>query len=288
MRLPRTLALAFALALATMQARATPLTQDHAARMTIAVMVNGHGPYPFVIDTGADRTVISRELAATLKLPPGAPVRLHDTAGAALVDTVVLDTLAFGGRSVHALQAPVLEAANLGADGMIGIDSLHDQHVTMDFANSTFASMPSADADDAVLANTIVVHGRSRFGQLVLVDADVGGEKVFVILDSGAQNSIGNAALQHMVNAMAARRPPTNEVISVMGGHTPAHTNTVDEIRLGGMKLLNLPIAYADLETFRQFGLGARPAILLGMDALRLFRSVSVDFRRREAAFVTQ
>ena len=264
---------------------ATQAAQDKAARMTIQVMVDGHGPYAFVVDTGADRTVISRRLATLLALPAGADVQLHHTAGAAQVHTAVLDSLSFGGREVHGVHAAVLEAGNIGADGMLGIDSLHDQRVLIDFRASTFAARLSQPWTE--FADAIVVHGRSRFGQLVLVNAEADGQRVFVIVDSGAQNTLGNAALQRLVSsAEAASRPPTNDVISVTGGHTPARTNTIGAISLGGVELRGVPVAYADLETFRQFGLQDRPAMLLGMDVLRLFRSVSVDFLRREAAFV--
>ncbi|MEK6638843.1 MAG: retropepsin-like aspartic protease [Pseudomonadota bacterium] len=43
--------------------------EDDALRMTVPVMINGQGPFRFVIDTGADRTVISSELAERLGLP---------------------------------------------------------------------------------------------------------------------------------------------------------------------------------------------------------------------------
>ena len=49
-------------------------------RLTIPVMINGSGPYPFVLDTGSDRTVISSELAAILKLPAGRGAFCHKIA----------------------------------------------------------------------------------------------------------------------------------------------------------------------------------------------------------------
>jgi len=259
---------------------------DQVARMTIPVMVNGQGPFAFVIDTGADRTVISAGLAARLGLPAGRAVRLHDTAGAAEVRTAVLDRLNFGGRDVTGVQAAVLDAGTMGAEGLLGVDSLRDQRVVMDFLSGTFAARPSRSEAVEEPAGTIVVYGRRRFGQLVLVDAEANGAPIFVILDSGAQNSLGNAALQNLLRTMRMAKAPVGDVISVMGGHTPADLRSIDEIRLGGMTLHGVPIAYADLETFRQFGLTNRPAMLLGMDILRLFKSVSVDFLRREAAFV--
>ncbi|MEI9853098.1 MAG: aspartyl protease family protein [Sphingomonas sp.] len=44
-------------------------------RLTVAVAVGSSGPYNFIIDTGAERTVVSRELAGQLGLAAGAPVR---------------------------------------------------------------------------------------------------------------------------------------------------------------------------------------------------------------------
>ena len=37
-------------------------------RLTLETMIDGKGPFHFVVDTGADRSVISTELAATLGL----------------------------------------------------------------------------------------------------------------------------------------------------------------------------------------------------------------------------
>ncbi len=259
--------------------------QDAAARMTIAVRVNGTGPYPFVVDTGSDRTVISRALADALHLAPGHRVRLHDAHGAADVNTVVLDRLSFGGRDVEGVEAPVLDAGNMGAAGMLGIDCLRDQQVVMDFIHHRFIATRSRPELNDLPPGTVVVLGRRRFGQLVLVDAEANEEPIFVILDTGAQNTLGNAALQRLVTTPRTAKPEVVDVISVLGSHRPADANTISEIRLGGIILRHVPIAYSDLETFRQFGLEDRPAMLLGMDILHLFPKVTVDFLRREAAF---
>jgi len=55
---------------------------------------------------------------------------------------------------------------------------------------------------------------------------------------------------------------------------------------LEGRQIENLPIAFADVATFRQFGLTRRPAMLLGMATLRVFAKVTIDFPRREIRFL--
>ena len=264
--------------------------QDKALRMTIPVMVNGHGPYPFVVDTGADRSVISRELADMLKLPGGQKLLMHNTAGVESVPSVAIDSLGFGHHEIHGVAAPVLSAANIGADGMLGLDSLRDQHVVMDFHQKTFFTGPSRESTDEIGPYSIVVEGRRLFGQLVLVDAESRGTPIFVILDTGAQNTVGNPALQRLMERHDATpgHVHVTDVISVTGGLTPAETNQMPSIRLGGIEIQNVPIAYASLHTFSEFGLDDRPAMLLGMDVLRNFHRVAVDFRRREAVFTPE
>src|SRR3954454_14333506 len=50
---------------------------DSGERMTVPVRLSGTGPYRFLIDTGADRTAISAELASRLKYAPGETAAVH-------------------------------------------------------------------------------------------------------------------------------------------------------------------------------------------------------------------
>ena len=44
---------------------------DAAEHMTIPVMINGRGPFRFVVDTGADRSVLADDVAVSLGLVRG-------------------------------------------------------------------------------------------------------------------------------------------------------------------------------------------------------------------------
>ena len=69
---------------------ALDLTEDLTQRMTVPVSIDGRGPYGFIIDTGAERTVISRELAETLGLGPGNSATLFSMTEASQIQTVVI------------------------------------------------------------------------------------------------------------------------------------------------------------------------------------------------------
>jgi predicted aspartyl protease len=258
---------------------------DIGRRMTVDTHVNGTGPFSFTIDTGADRSVVSDRLASRLSLPAGRTVTVYGIAGPTSVSTVQLDSLRIGQRESKSIAAPVLPERFLGSPGFLGIDALRDQRVLMDFKRNRITIAKSAreamEGEDGV----IVVTGRSRFGQLILTDARIGGIKVNAIIDTGAENTIGNLALRRMMAKKGAINGQMTAIVGVTGAEMPAEASSIARIRLGGLQLNNMPIAYADVRTFSLFGVGDKPAILVGMDVLRGFERVAVDFKQREVRF---
>ncbi len=259
---------------------------DQAMRMTVPVNIGGNGPYQFVVDTGSDRTVVSRELAKTLALAPGITATMHTMSGVVDVHTVVVPTLRLAGRDTHDINAPALSETNLGAQGLLGIDSLQGRRIVMDFRAQTL-TIAEPGAREPSDPNMIVVTARSRFGQLVLVDADVDGIAITVIIDSGAENTIGNSALRRLLGKRQKRLEffPTM-LVDVTGGRLDAELASIDKIRIGGITLDSIIIAFADAHPFKRFGIDKKPAMLLGMDTLRAFRRVSVDFGTRKVRFL--
>ncbi|MDB5669131.1 MAG: hypothetical protein JWO25_90 [Alphaproteobacteria bacterium] len=267
----------------TSDAEVLDYANDAASRMTIPVNIGGQGPFNFVVDTGAERTVIAKDLAQQLGLGAGRMARVHSMTEVSDIGTFVIPAIEIGGKMSKEVQAPGLDRRNLGAAGMLGVDMLAAQRVSFDFKRQKMTVVPSQRREEHWDGDAIVVRGRSRFGQLVLVDAAVEGEKVWVIIDTGAQVSIGNSMLRARLERKH-KLPQTQPIrlLSVTGGHTEADWTQIKVIRLGGLTINNLPIAFADVHPFRKLDLMDRPAILLGMDALKLFDRVSVDFANRE------
>lgn len=262
---------------------------DEANRMTVPVMINGHGPYQFVVDTGADRTVISKELAEKLALPKSGTAKLHAMGGAAQVNIVKIDRVQVSTNITKHVKAAALPRRYIGADGLIGIDSLKRQRIVIDFVASTMSLQPSDTPEDVVPegSDVIVVTARTRLGQLVLADADANGQKVWVIVDTGAQNSVGNTRLRKL---MAQRNPDVPvkpvEMIDVLGKSTQADYTVVNRLRIGGVMLGNAALAFVDAHPFKLFELERKPSMLLGMESLRAFQRVSVDFATRKIKFL--
>jgi predicted aspartyl protease len=263
------------------------LSTDRSNRMTVDVDVDGRGPFPFVVDTGAQRTLISTELARLLNLPAGRRAELHSISGSGPIETVIIPRLNVSSRPVSGIEAPAIARVHLGAMGILGIDSLAAQRVLLDFKRQTMTIHPSAEPEMDRDPDTIVVRAKSRFGQLVLVNASADGQRVRVIVDTGAQVSIGNEALRRKLMGRHRKKDyqPIN-LISVTGGIRTADYTTVDRIKIAGIEMKKLPIAFADVHAFHALELIDQPAMLLGMDALRAFDRVSVDFAKRTVSFL--
>jgi predicted aspartyl protease len=244
--------------------------QDSARRLTVPVNIDGKGPYRFLVDTGAERTVISQELARDLELGAGATARMHSMSGVGDVETVIIPKL------------------RLSAKGMLGVDSLQSQSVLFDFIKKTMTVSPARSAASRPRdPDEIVVTARSLFGRLILADARADGQKVWVIIDTGSEVTIGNEALRKKL-AKRKRLAPTTpiELMSVTGGLVKADYTKISGLVLGGVTLTDMPIAFAEVHPFKKLGLTDRPALLLGMDALGIFDRVSIDFANRSVRFV--
>lgn len=263
------------------------LGRDRSDRMTMPVQIGGRGPYDFVIDTGSQKTIVSSEIAQSLALPQQAPVEIVSMAGRVTVPSVQIGRFSFGDHVVETLDALSIDRNDLGGAGLIGLDSLRDKRVTLDFrerrmtvGHSARAQRPPADPD------TIVVEARSRFGQLILVDSRIDGRRVNVILDTGAEMSVGNMALFRNLKVNRLLVPPTPTTLtSVTGAQVPALFTIVKRISVGGVELANVPMVFLDAAPFAELDLADRPAMLLGMHMLRQFDQVAIDFGNRRVDF---
>ena len=262
------------------------MTGDGHERMTVPVMLGDRRSYDFLVDTGADRTSVSLELARELGLSERPPALLHSATGASEVRMAWLPELRLNRHAVRNISAPMLSAVDIGADGILGIDSLRSQRVIFDFARATLSILPG-DAPESVADDAIVVRAKRREGRLVITDAEIEGERVSVVLDTGSSLTVGNPALRRkLARSAALSRLGPVDLVSVTGGSLRGELASVSSLEIGGARLEGLQMVFVDAHTFGELHLDRRPAILLGMNALRGFDQVTIDFARRSLSLV--
>lgn len=252
-------------------------------RMTVEVKVNGHGPYHFVVDSGADTSVVGLNIARDLQLPLGRPVILNDMTARNVVDRVKVASLTLGPSTVFDLEVPALREQDLGGHGMIGIDALVRQRLMMDFEERVI-KVEDARKPARALPGEIIVIGRLNKGQLILTEVDAGGLPLQAVVDTGSQITIGNSALRDKL-VRNKRKDWVVGATGVTGKTIDLHLARIRYLQLGKVIMRDVPIAFADVPPFKVFGLDKEPALLLGTDILENFRRVSLDFKARKARF---
>lgn len=266
-----------------------PFDLDATQRMAVKVMVGGKGPFSFLVDTGAERTVIARELAERLGLVEGAKLRLATIGGSAMVPSFRVAALQMSDLHLASVDAPAFFGRHIGAAGLIGVDMLEERRVLIDFRKESMAILETRKRARPIIRDddAIIVTARNMAGRLILSDARLDGKRVDVIVDTGAQTSVGNLALQELVAKSRQNRLPFMPTVlgAVTGEAVPATRTAIKRIVINGMDVNDLPVSFADSQAFRALGLVERPALLLGMDSLSLFDRIEIDFPNKRVVF---
>ncbi|WP_114228524.1 MULTISPECIES: aspartyl protease family protein [Sphingomonas] len=253
-------------------------------RLSVEVRVNDRGPYRFIVDSGADSSVIGAGLARQLELPLGTPITLHGMTASAVVDRVRVGALTVGTTTVHDLQLPALSENDLGGAGIIGLDALVEQRLLMDL-DRRLIKVEDARIPVRSFPGEIVVTARRRRGQLIMTGVRADSQRLDAIIDTGSEVSIGNVALRDKLIRNKRARFETLDMIGVTGVSMKIELAIVGELEIGPILLREVPIAFVDAPPFKLFGLADQPALLLGTDLMEKFRRISLDFRARKVRF---
>ena len=255
---------------------------DSDDRMTVPVRLGGKGPFRFLVDTGANRTVVSTALAAAMGLSNGPVATLHSVSGTSLVRTANVPRLELSRDRVRSVEAALLEAAHMGADGIVGVDSLRSEKVIFDFRRRVISIVPGKQKTHDE-PGTIVVSGRLRQGHLIVTGATANRVPLMAVLDTGSEITMGNAALRSRLEQRGRLGPAERVAMkSVTGQVLIGEAFHLKHVTVGDVELHDLVILFTSAPIFHRLGLEERPALLLGMNALRAFDKVSIDFARKQ------
>jgi len=277
---------------------ASPTRFDHAGRIVAPVMIDGKGPFRFIIDTGASSSTISPQLAATLGLTPTAltatgqmtsqtTMIVNGITGTQAVPAVSIGRLEAGDLVLQQMQLPVIWAPLMaGADGILGIAGFRQESLFVDFRRNRVVISRSMRAANRVGFDK--VPATVLEGGLMAVKGRVGGIAVTAIIDTGSERSLGNAALQ---SALYAKRDSGNAEMTAVYGATPdiasGQIRLVPTITLGPVNLANVTVVFGDFHIFQVWDLLQHPAVIIGMDVLGTVDSLGIDYRRSEIYFET-
>lgn len=264
---------------------------DRSGRIVVPVYIDDHGPYRFLLDTGATHSAVSDRLVAALQLPTdtGPELIVHGVTGLVSTQACSLKTLRFGSISYPHPRLPVLGGYVLeGLDGILGMDHLANKRITADFVHDRVTVSESAGRRGS--GKYFVVQARTVSGLLLQIDGRAGEQAVRAVIDTGSSHTLGNPALYSALrrHSRNLEPPPTADVVDATQTTEVGDVRIVSPIEMGQIKVTNTAVTFGDFQVFRLWGLQEQPALLLGMDVLGTLQELTIDYRRHEVLFLTQ
>ncbi|MBP6821850.1 MAG: aspartyl protease family protein [Acidobacteria bacterium] len=280
-------------------------------RPFIKIMINGKGPFRFVIDTGASMSVLSDKTADLLGIKPvakGGSARAIGGSGTFPILYGLLDSIQMGEtridvvpiyiRTVHSTsETPEAERS----DGYIGLSVLSQYAVTLDYktqemlldrtplredqlvqsaADQTGVAAPVENLG-ALAATGVDVPIRSTSGGLASAEAHLPtmDRPLNFIVDTGATISvISKAAVKHNQLEGMKLKGETFRVIGAAGVEDGAEALGLSTLTVNNLRKSNSRALILDLEAVNETS-GFEQHGVLGGDYLRHFRVV-LDLRR--------
>lgn len=260
-----------------------PTMRDRIGRIWVPVYINDLGPFRLVLDSGAVRSAVTAEVAKTLEIPldRSPPVRLRGVTGVAVVPALHVDSLSVGDLWVGPAVVPIVADAFGGAEGLLGTDGMQDKRIFIDFRHD-FINIARSQNRRAAPGFTTVPFLKDRL-KLLIVRAQVGFVPVRAIIDTGAQASVGNLALEDALRRQVERnRSGQDEITGATGDVQTGIGARVSPISIGDLTIKDARITFGDMHIFEHWDIGDQPAILIGMDILGLVDTLVIDYQRRE------
>jgi predicted aspartyl protease len=249
-----------------------------------SVMINGKGPFRFMLDTGANRTVLASGTVEKLALEssPNDRVLVRGISGLTAVPLVHVASVASGTLQMHDLSAPVMSGPVFeGIDGILGMDGLAGMRLTADFVRDRVVISASSGAPPSAL---YVLHGRFVSDRLLLVQGRINGIPTAAVIDTGTTRTLGNealfAALTHAYPAATASAKAGG--VDVTDTAQPGTERRIPTLQFGTAGINDLQVTFGDYGVFKTWGLQGKPALLLGMDVLGSLAYFSIDYDRAE------
>lgn len=260
---------------------------DPADRMTVPISLANGRVHQFLIDTGAEQSAISTELARSLGYVRSGERRVYSFAGESRVPMVRVPTMTIASNTRAEFDALTFGRNVIGADGLLGIDSLANQKISFDFKRRRLAIAHATSISDKSISGEVVVKAKLRGGRLLMSSATANRVAIQLILDTGTSVSMGNSALRREL-LRTGRLGPLKRIymLAITGEIVPVDYGLLRQVTIDrGVTIQRMPIAFAVNQPFDRLGFDNSPAILLGMDVLRSFGEVTVDFRNKKVRF---
>jgi predicted aspartyl protease len=265
---------------------AVKLTPDASGHLLVPVFVNGEGPYPFILDTGADETAVYQWFAEGRHLPKGRTAELSGATGNAQETLRRIDRLSLDEHAIRRVEVDTVPDRSDGARiaGIVGLDVFMGRLLVLDTGCGTAALRPlTVDPAGVAGPGAQMIHaGAIEQGKQLTLPITLNGAAGVATLDTGARST--------MINTAFARAAGVDPASAAFKDGAPARGATqiafgsrigpIGTVVFGGLTRRNVVARVADLPMFDDHGYVGGRGFNLGVDLLHDVR-LTIDYRTR-------
>lgn len=235
----------------------------HDALVVVSLTADDQGPFDFILDTGADTTIVDPSLANTLSLVSAGSLQQTTLAGIQTLTRSSIRSMAIGGGRVE--NVPVL-VEDLGGlrnmdrriEGIAGQNFLAHFNYLLDYRKHS-VRIEQADEIQQALDGTRVPMDRGDNRMIVAPEAQsVGRTKLRLLLDSGANTVVLLPAALHSLSLL----PQEGGVETTSSGNVGLHVGRLHALTVGSQQLHEIVVALAATAPAEQIGDGLLPTAL--------------------------
>ncbi len=293
----------FARAAAAEPIASIPYRIDYNGWFTVDVTVNGAGPYPFIVDTGATLTAVFNHLTASQNFEPAdvPEKRVLGIIGAQDLPAIRIGDLDVGGIGLvdHiGVIIPDWDKPGEKPDGVLGLDFLSRYTVLFNAQTRQIefydpGNPPTEDMSEMTRTGLRYSTFNRDYGGLYTINVSIANRSIPFIVDLGADGTLINyRTMRRLMGGIYVdpRRETGSttgsKIRDVFGDEESARTIEAGPIRINGARWPRRTLIVYNAGIFAELGLLRRSYGLLGADLLR-DRSFIFDFAN-ERFYVTR
>ncbi|MCC6359250.1 MAG: aspartyl protease family protein [Phycisphaerales bacterium] len=247
----------------------------------VDVMINGKGPYSFILDTGGSVILsISPAIAEECGIESIASASVRGVGGKMESGQAVADRVEIGSIELKRVMARVYklpQGLDQMIDGIVGTGMFSKGRMTLDFSTGTLRVEPSSDKPGPGEEHPVRLIGDGK----IVAPVKVEGEPVLAIVDSGAG---ANALSPSRLRAIFPDRDIQMMEVQAMGvGESATKLNLGPSAKLAGLgrELEHFSgVALDVLDALLSPALGIQTDALIGMPMLREMKTFTIDYHR--------
>ena len=257
-----------------------PLRSAATTHLVVPAQINGQGPFPFILDTGADESGIYQWFAEKQGFAPGPATEIEGMTGKTTNPTYRLDSIAVDGRIIRNVVAdsfPNRHDVEVEA-GAAGNDLMDGSVAIFDFPCKTVEIIPKPVDMRRLLTKAAhkVVGGSVVDGTQLSFPVEIGPAHGIAVLDTGSSDTRVNSAFARAagIDPTSAAFRDAEPIFGVNSKATPTRKGPVGTVRFAGLTVPDAEVRVMDAPVYKSWGFGDGPAMILGLDLMAGYRLV--------------